>query len=103
MSEEKIVLTPEERFTVCNMNSTGTKLKDAIAKVVANRNGSTAAPKDEKKKPSAKAKKEALAKEIVELGGEAPEENASVAKFQEALTAAKAEKEAADEEAKNLM
>lgn len=98
MSEE-IVYTPEEKLVICNATSIGKSMKEAKAMVMKARGGNTeAAPETEKKKPSAKEKKEALAKEIEALGGEVPAENASVAKFEEALTAAKTAKEEADKD-----
>lgn len=105
---EKITLTPEEKLAICNMTSTGTKMKDAIARIVDRRNATDGAATDEvKKKVPTKDKKAALAKEIKSLDGEVPAASASVAKFEEALTAAKAakaakaaeEKEAAEKEA----
>ena len=95
MHEEKIVLTPEETLVVCNMTSTGTKLRDAIAKIKAQRERSATggeATVEGKKKVSAKDKKSALTEEIEALEGEVPAASASVAKFEEALTAAKATK-----------
>lgn len=104
MSEEKIELTSDEQLTVCNKISLGMKPKDALALIRKSRGMSAPAPTGaKKKKPSSKEKKVALAKAIEAAGGEAPAEDSSVAKFEEALTKATAEKEAAEKEAENLM
>lgn len=105
MSNEKIDLTPEETLVVCNMTSTGAKLVDAIAEIVSRRKkGGTPASSKEAKKPSTKDRKEALAKQIEALNGEAPAANASIAKFEEALTTAKAkDAETTSDEATELM
>lgn len=94
MSEEKFVPTQDETLVICNMTSTGTKLKDAVAKVKALRTGNAKGPvaPAKKEKVSPKDRKEALAKEIEALGGEAPAASASVAKFEEALTSARSAK-----------
>ena len=94
MSKEKSqneafqALSGDRRAKVMAMVSQGTKLQDAIAKVQPK--AKPAATSGEKPKMSAADKKAALTKEIEALNGEVPAEGASVAKFEEALTAAKA-------------
>lgn len=101
MSEERIILTPEEKLAVCNMTSTGTAMAEAIAAIEEQRGrdaGGNTPTEEGKRKISPRDKKAALAKEIEALGGEVPEASASVAKFGEALTAAKVAKEEPAEE-----
>jgi len=93
---------------LCNLTSRGMTLSEARAHLAAEeakraeRAGRIQAP-SEPEKISAKDKKEALAAEIEALGGEVPGANSSVAKFEEALTAAKFAAEEASEEADELM
>jgi len=81
----------DEKLLIGNMVSAGAKMKDAKAKVLATRKKTAdAEPKPEKpKKKSADDRKKEIAVKIQGLGGEHPPFNASVAKFEEALTAAR--------------
>lgn len=89
-------LNSDQQRKVQTLVSQGTKLKDAIAKV-GKKAKPPANPDDGGEvKETAKQKKERLAGEIEALGGEVPEIGASVAKFEEALTAAKAKGEGGD-------
>jgi hypothetical protein len=90
-------LTPDEQLVVCNMVSVGVKLKDAIEKVTSQRPKADEGIDGEKPKLSTKERKELLADEINALDGEVPPMNASIAKFEEALTAAKAALEETDD------
>jgi len=82
---------------LCNLVSQGKTLKEAKA-IVAEADKKREGRKKQKSqeggsKPTTKEKKELLKAEIEALGVEAPAMNESVAKFEEALTAAKAAKE----------
>ena len=90
--------TPDQELNIINMVSSGKytlnearkKIRDDIKK----KSGQVVEP--ENKKETAAEKKERLKAEIEELGGEVPEGNPSVAKFEEALTAAKAAAESGE-------
>ena len=95
MSEPQNV-TPEQMLAICNLTSTGVSLKVAKERILSPSAKTEAPVNGEKKKPSRKDRKAAMAKEIKDLGGKAPEENASVAKFEEALTTAKTYRQGGD-------
>jgi hypothetical protein len=90
-------LTSDEQLVVCNLTSVGVSLKDAIARVKNQRPQADECVDGEKPKLSTKERKELLADEINALDGEVPPMNASIAKFEEALTAAKATLEETDD------
>lgn len=89
-------LDKNQELAVGNLVARGMKLQDAIKKVTTNTEA-PAAPGGKAKKPTTKERKESMGKEIEALGGEVPDAGASVAKFTEALTAAKAVNDEAEE------
>ena len=96
--------TTEEKLLLCNLTSTGVSMKDAVERVVSARSSGESKVDGEKTKLSTKERKEILADEIDALGGEVPPMNASIAKFEEALTTAKAAVEGSDaDSSKDLM
>ena len=85
---------------VLNLCAKGKNLDEAWAIYRKGQGGNAEAEGEEGKpaKLSAAEKKEKLAAQITELGGEPPAANASVAKFKEALAALQEETEEDDEE-----
>jgi predicted nucleic acid-binding Zn-ribbon protein len=83
-------------LNLCNLVGRGMTLKEAREHLEGVKPKPVEPPKDTTKnttkKPTAKERKEALSVEIEKYGGEAPHMNSSIAKFEEALTAAKTAK-----------
>lgn len=87
--------TADQKLQLCNMTSQGISLAEAKRRILESAKPAISAA-SEAGKPSARDRKAALTAEIESLGGEVPPVSASVAKFEEALTAAKARGEETD-------
>lgn len=94
-------MSEQASLQICNLVSRGKSLPEARKMVAEAQKKASATTEPEKKKESAKDKKIRLAEEIEALGGETPAANASVAQFEQALTAAKAAKEQAEADKAN--
>ena len=97
MSKEDF--TDEEMLLLCNMTSNGTPMNEAKNKIINSRKKANVA-KDvgSDKKPTTAEKKYAVASEIEALGGEAPHESESLAKFYQTLNAVKEKVESEESE-----
>lgn len=85
-------LTEEERFLIANKTSAGLTMDAAKAMIAAQRlalNGGTADVTKKPRKMSASERKAEITAQILAIGGEPPDASQSVAKFVQALTAAK--------------
>jgi hypothetical protein len=83
---------------VLNLCAKGMSIKDAQAIYNKGRNTEAEKPADGKpKKLTLDERKQALAEQITAAGGTVPATNASIAKFNEALTAAETPKEDSEE------
>tara|TARA_R100001530_G_scaffold131664_1_gene103488 strand:+ start:192 stop:479 length:288 start_codon:yes stop_codon:yes gene_type:complete len=83
--------TPDEKLFLSNLVSQGVPMKKACERVLGCRKAPVGAAIREDRKPTAAERKEALAANIEAAGGEVPLASASVAKFEQALAAAKAD------------
>ncbi len=90
--------TAGQKLTICNMVQKGMRLKDARAKVAKENTPAKGESPEAPKRKTAAERKEALAAEIVALGGTPPVKEASIAQFNEALTAAKTAAEDVDKD-----